>query len=278
MRDTRPDIVGRFSKLSPRSNSSTASAMMTVGRSRHHVAGLCEVDITDVRNAIREYRFTSGKGMSLTAWVVGCIGRAVAERPEVQACRNDGRGLVVFEDVDVLVVVERLVGSEKVPLPYIVRRANAKSLQEIHDELRSAQQQELTGREVALGQGPAQWFTPLFRRLPQFLQRVPFQLVARRPFLAKRVQGTVGVTAVGMFGRFAGWPLTVGLHTLDFALGGVARRPGIVDGKIAVRDYLRMTVLVDHDVVDGGPAARFISRLTQLLEGGGARIQDSQSI
>ncbi len=268
MRDTRPDIVGGFRKLPLRSNSSTASAMMTVGRSRHHVAGLCEVDVTDARSAIREYRFTSGKGLSLTAWVVGCIGRAVAERPEVQACRNGGRGLVVFEDVDVLVVVERLVGSERVPLPYIVRRANDKSLQEIHDEIRSAQQQEITDGEVALGQGPAQWFTPLFRRLPQFLQRVPFQLVARRPFLAKRVQGTVGVTAVGMFGRFAGWPLTVGLHTLDFALGGVVKRPGLAHGKMGVRDYLRMTVLIDHDVVDGAPAARFISRLTQLLENG----------
>ena len=132
----------------------------------------------------------------------------------------------------------------------------------------SAQEQELTGREVSLGQVPMPWFAPLFRRLPQVLQRIPFQLVARRPFLATRVQGTVGVTAVGMFGRFAGWPLTVGLHTLDFALGGIARRPGVVGGKIEVRDYLRMTVLVDHDVVDGAPAARFISRLTQLLENG----------
>ncbi len=262
----RPDVIGRFRKLPLPSNSSTAAAMMEVGRGRHHVAGLGEIDVTDSRNAIREYRRRSGKGMSLTAWVVKCVSRAVAEQPEVQACRKGRRGLVVFHDVDVLVVVERLVGSERVPLPYILRRANAKSLQQVHDEIRSAQQQELTGREVSLGQAPTPWFTPLFRRLPQFLQRIPFKLVARHPFLAKRVQGTVGVTAVGMFGRFAGWPLTVGLHTLDFALGGVVRRPGVVGGKITVRDYLRMTVLVDHDVVDGAPAARFISRLTQLME------------
>ena len=262
------DVIGRFTRLPLPSNSSTAAAMMEVGRRRHHVAGLGEVDVTDSRNAIRDYRRKSGRGMSLTAWVVKCIGQAVAEQPEVQACRKGRRGLVVFEDVDVLVVVERLVGSERVPLPYIVRRANTKSLQQVHDEIRSAQLQELTGREVSLGQAPTPWLAPLFRRLPQALQRIPFQLVARRPFLAKRVQGTVGVTAVGMFGRFAGWPLTVGLHTLDFALGGVVRWPGVVGGKVAVRDYLRMTVLVDHDVVDGAPAARFISRLTQLMESG----------
>ena len=266
--DGRPGVIGRFRKLPLPSNSSTAAAMMEVGRRRHHVAGLGEIDVTDSRNAIREYRRRSGKGMSLTAWVVKCISQAVVEQPEVQACRQGRRGLVVFHDVDVLVVVERLVGSERVPLPYIVRRTNDKSLQQIHDEIRSAQQQELTGSEVSLGQVRTPWLAPLFRRLPQGLQRIPFQLVARHPFLAKRVQGTVGVTAVGMFGRFAGWPLTVGLHTLDFALGGVVKRPGIVDGKIAVRDYLRMTVLVDHDVVDGAPAARFISRLTQLMENG----------
>jgi len=266
----RPDTIGRFTRLPLPPNSSTAAAMMEVGRRRHHVAGLGEIDVTDSRNAIREYRRRSGRGMSLTAWVVKCISQAVAEQPEVQACRKGRRGLIVFEDVDVLVVVERRVGSERVPLPYIIRRANAKSLQQVHDEIRSAQEQELTGREVSLGQVPMPWFAPLFRRLPQVLQRIPFQLVARRPFLAKRVQGTVGVTAVGMFGRFAGWPLTVGLHTLDFALGGIARRPGVAGGKIEVRDYLRMTVLVDHDVVDGAPAARFISRLTQLLENGSA--------
>ena len=262
------DVIGRFTRLQLPSNSSIAAAMMEVGRRRHHVAGLGEIDVTDSRNAIREYRRKSGRGMSLTAWVVKCISQAVAERPEVQACRKGRRGLVVFEDVDVLVVVEKTIGTERVPLPYIIRRANAKTLQQIHDEIRSAQTQELAGQETTLGQARMPWYARTFRHLPQFLQRIPFELVARHPFLAKKVQGTVGVTAVGMFGRFAGWPLTVGLHTLDFALGGVVRRPGVADGKIAVRDYLRMTVLVDHDLVDGAPAARFIARLAQLMEGG----------
>jgi pyruvate/2-oxoglutarate dehydrogenase complex dihydrolipoamide acyltransferase (E2) component len=282
MSRTASDAVGRFRRLARPSNSSAAAAMMEVGRRRHHVAGLGEIDVTDSRSAIREYRRTSGKGMSLTAWVVKCVSQAVAEQPEVQACRKGRRGLVIFEDVDVLVVVERLVGNERLPLPYIVRRANAKSLQQVHDEIRSAQTQELAGHEVSLGQVPAPWFAPFFRRLPEVLQRIPFGLVARHPFLAKRVQGTVGVTAVGMFGRFAGWPLTVGLHTLDFALGGVVRRPGVVGGKVAIREYLRMTVLVDHDVVDGAPAARFISRLGQLMESGSgltaqARVQRYES-
>jgi len=35
-----------------------------------------------------------------------------------------------------------------------------------------------------------------------------------------------------------------------------------------IREYLKMTILIDHDVIDGTPAARFVSRLTGLIEGG----------
>jgi hypothetical protein len=37
----------------------------------------------------------------------------------------------VFDDVDVTVMVEKEVGGEKVPLPYVVRKTNEKSIVEI---------------------------------------------------------------------------------------------------------------------------------------------------
>lgn len=36
--------------------------------------------------------------------------------------------------------------------------------------------------------------------------------------------------------------------------------------EIQVREYLKITVLMDHDVIDGAPAARFISRLNDLMK------------
>ena len=42
----------------------------------------------------------------------------------------------------------------------------------------------------------------------------------------------------------------------------------MVDGKIAIRDYLCVTLSFDHDIVDGAPAARFVSRLRELIESG----------
>ena len=58
------------------------------------------------------------------------------------------------------------------------------------------------------------------------------------------------------------------MHTLEIALGGIAQKPGIVDGRIEIRDYLCITVSFDHDIVDGAPAARFVQRFKELLEAG----------
>lgn len=39
-----------------------------------------------------------------------------------------------------------------------------------------------------------------------------------------------------------------------------------MDGRIEVREHLHLTLSVDHDIVDGAPAARFIGVLRQLIE------------
>jgi hypothetical protein len=41
-----------------------------------------------------------------------------------------------------------------------------------------------------------------------------------------------------------------------------------IGGQIALRDYLSLTITVDHDIVDGAPAARFTERLKDLIESG----------
>ena len=76
------------------------------------------------------------------------------------------------------------------------------------------------------------------------------------PWWLKQSIGTVGMTSVGMFGTGSGWAIPFGVHTLEIALGGIAQKPGIVDGRIEIRDYLCLTMSVDHDIIDGAPALR----------------------
>jgi pyruvate/2-oxoglutarate dehydrogenase complex dihydrolipoamide acyltransferase (E2) component len=51
-------------------------------------------------------------------------------------------------------------------------------------------------------------------------------------------------------------------------LGGISEKPGVVDGHIAIREYLSLTISFDHDIIDGAPAARFTQRLKDLIERG----------
>ncbi len=48
--------------------------------------------------------------------------------------------------------------------------------------------------------------------------------------------------------------------------GGIGLRPGGVDGHIALREYLSLTISFDHEIIDGAPAARFTRRLKELIE------------
>jgi hypothetical protein len=192
--------------------------------------------------------------------------------------RKGRKKLIVFDDVDISIVVERTTADsrnrlETLPMPYVVRRANEKSVREIHNEIRAAQAEPIEAGVVGLG---AQKYYPhlqnLFFSLPTFLRKlIVYRRLIRDPFFAKRVMGTVVVTSPGMFGKIGGgssWGIPVGIHPLVIALGGIARKPGIVGDKVEAREYLGMTVLFDHDVTDGAPAARFVQRLRELIENG----------
>ena len=71
-----------------------------------------------------------------------------------------------------------------------------------------------------------------------------------------------------MFGKGAGWGIPLTGHALYITLGGIAEKPGVVDGPIALREYLSLTMSFDHSNVDGAPAARFTGRLKDPIESG----------
>lgn len=87
------------------------------------------------------------------------------------------------------------------------------------------------------------------------------------PWFQKRSGGTVGLTAVGMFGKGAGWGVPPPFPTpLMITVGGIGKKQGAIDDQATLREYLSLTVSVDHDIVDGAPAARFVQRLEELIE------------
>lgn len=53
---------------------------------------------------------------------------------------------------------------------------------------------------------------------------------------------------------------------LNIALCGIDDKPGIVDWRIEIREYLNVTISLDHDIIDDAPAARFTQRFIELIE------------
>jgi pyruvate/2-oxoglutarate dehydrogenase complex dihydrolipoamide acyltransferase (E2) component len=80
------------------------------------------------------------------------------------------------------------------------------------------------------------------------------------------MNGTVSLSSIGMFGQGGGWGIPVSNATLQITLGGVVKRPALIEGQLKERQYLCVTISVNHDIVDGAPAARFAQTLKELVE------------
>jgi pyruvate/2-oxoglutarate dehydrogenase complex dihydrolipoamide acyltransferase (E2) component len=226
------------------------------------IHGLLEVDVTKAREFLRNYKARTGESLSFTAFIITCLARAVDENPSMQACRKGSKHLVLFDEVDMATAIERDMAGQKQPLVYIIRAANKKTFCEIHQEIRAAQVQAVE----QLWEGfKGSTFLPLV--VFRVVWPIFWWLLGRSPQVQKKYGGTVGLTAVGMFGKGSGWGIPIANRT-QITLGGIASKPGVVDGHIAIRDYLCMTLSFDHTIIDGAPAARFTRRLKELIESG----------
>jgi pyruvate/2-oxoglutarate dehydrogenase complex dihydrolipoamide acyltransferase (E2) component len=231
-----------------------------VARHKYIMRGLVEIDVTRARQSIREHKARTGESLSFTAFLAACVGHAVEMNKSVHAYRNWRNQLVLFDDVDINIQVERDMQGQKFSFPYIVRGANRKTVRDIHEEIRAAQAHPASGREVKA----ATWVT----FLPSFVQQMFFWLASKNPHLLTQNIGTVELNAIGMFGGRGGWGIHIPFHTLSIVVGGIARKPGVVDERIEIREYLNMTINFDHDMIDGAPAARFTQQLIDLIESG----------
>jgi pyruvate/2-oxoglutarate dehydrogenase complex dihydrolipoamide acyltransferase (E2) component len=228
-------------------------------RSAHHtpmIHGLLEVDVSRARTFLQEYKAKTGEALSFTAFLIACLAQAVDEHKAVQAMHLGSKRLILFEEVDVLTYIERGVA----PMPYVIPAANHKTVREIHHEIRAAQVQDVAKAAVGF---------KLVQSLPTLLFRFLLWMLGRDPQQMKKYVGTVALSSVGMFGKGAGWGIPpASPPSLWVTVGGIGEKSVLVDGHIALREYLNLTISFDHDIIDGAPAARFTQRLKELIESG----------
>lgn len=240
----------------------------TASKMKNHITALIEVDVTEARKMITKKK-AQKEIISFNAWLIKCVSHVVEEFKEIHAIRKGKKRMVLFEDVDVSIMIERDVNGAKVPLPYIIRKANSKNITDICNEIRSARIQCISDEgNYILGEKKNQLVMRVYYSLPKSIRKMIWAIIMRNPFITKKNMGTVMITSVGMIRKINGWVIPFSVHPIAFGVGSIVKKPGVKDNKIEIREYIYITVSVDHDVVDGAPAVRALSHLTKLLETG----------
>jgi pyruvate/2-oxoglutarate dehydrogenase complex dihydrolipoamide acyltransferase (E2) component len=231
--------------------------LLAATKRKNIIHGLVEVDVTNARRLLRR-REAAGDDLSFTAFLIHAVARVVDEDRIMHAYRRRGR-LILFDDVDVNTQIEAVVGGQRIVQSLLIRSANRKSVEQITSEIRAGQRQDQPSQRryrAALA----------FLSLPRPVRALAWRFILGNPEWFKRLGGTVGISSVGMFGPAGGWGIPIAPPTLMITVGGIATKPRYVDGELQARELLDLTISVDHEVVDGAPAARFARRLAELVE------------
>jgi len=233
-------------------------------RKKNVIHTVLEADVTDARRKIKEYK-NKGLDISFTAWFIKCFVETMKEEKLFNSIRHGRKKIVIFNDVDVAIPIEREFDREARPVAYIIRKANEKSVVDITKEIREAQKREIGEKTQVLDK--MNFLAKFVLNSPKFIQKFLLLILGRNAFRRKKYMGTTAVTAVGMKGNFRGWLFTLGGHfTTSAAIGGITKKVVMSNGKPVEREFLRFIISVDHDIIDGAPLARFSNKLINLME------------
>jgi len=189
------------------------------------------------------------------------------EHKQVHALKKGKNKLIIFNDIDLSIIVEKEVEGVLVPLPLVIREVNKKSLNDIYNEIENAKMKIIENKNnYVIEHNRKKEGINIFLLLPQYIRLIIWKILLRNPYRVKKMMGTAAVTSIGMMGKVDGWIIPYSIHPVCFALGSISKKPGVINNSIEIREYLKMTILIDHDVIDGAPATRFVSHLSDLIE------------
>ena len=78
--------------------------------------------------------------------------------------------------------------------------------------------------------------------------------------------GTFTITNPGIYGGLFGLPIINQPQVAIMGLGGIQKRPVVIDDAIAIRSMIYISMSYDHRVVDGAVADQFLALVKQTLE------------
>jgi pyruvate dehydrogenase E2 component (dihydrolipoamide acetyltransferase) len=77
--------------------------------------------------------------------------------------------------------------------------------------------------------------------------------------------GTISVTNYGVFDSTFGVPVIKFPEVAIIGIGKIMQKPVVIDNEIVIRDILPLSLSIDHRVIDGGDAGRFLQTFKSYL-------------
>lgn len=238
-----------------------------IGKQKHHVTGLVEFDITESRRKIKEYNKTHTNRISFNSWLISVIGCTIKKHETSSSYLIGKNRQIIFDNINISIVVEKEINGIKVPIPLIIEKANEVSIDSISKQINEAKIITFSDKEIVL-QRKTQQIEKIYYSLPKFLRRYFWRFLLKHPKIAFKKMGNVAFTSLGMMGKVNGWFIPISVHPICFGISSIIKKPSVFNDKIEIREILKMSILIDHDVIDGAPMARFISELSRNIENG----------
>ena len=237
--------------------------IMAEGRRKNIINLLVKPDVTLLSQEMEQLRAQNDAPKpTLTACIGYVFAACVDADRSLQAYRLGRKKLVLFDEVDLAMMVEREVENQLLPVVHIIRRANTKSLSEIDASLRQAKTAPLGSH------GPLSRLEYFFFTLPPCLRRLVWWYLRRDPYSFKQLAGTVGITSMGMHAQGAAVVIPITPMSLTLSIGSIEQGWKVIDGQPVERKFLQCNIGADHDVIDGAPLMRFAERFRLALEQG----------
>ena len=188
---------------------------------------VAEADVTDLEAELRRMCPASDRQASFVEAVVRAAALALRDHPGMGARWSDD-GLVYPRQIDVGVAVSLADGL----ITPVVRAADGKDLAALGREIAALAERARGGRlEASDTEG-----------------------------------GALTITNLGAYRIDAFTPLLNPPQAAIIGLGRARRRPAVVGEAVLARTLMTLSLTFDHRVVDGAPAAEFLTQVVQLLE------------
>ena len=186
-----------------------------------------QVDVTELVSTREALRARWDRKVSYTDLLVKAVAVAMDDHPLLGA-KLDGEEIVMPDEINVGVAVA-LEGGLIVP---VVRNADRMTVPEIGDRIKELAQR---ARENTLD--------------------------------VDEVTGAAfTVTNLGMYGVDGFTPIINPPEVAILGVGRITEELALVNGQVAARSKMTLSLTIDHRIVDGAPGAAFLQTLAQLLE------------